>query len=84
MINNCVIYQFFQDFTNHRKKTNRAVVFSRRPFSNILKYRDPGFPTGVEKMGGSSKFDERRLKSIHWGSMGDLKCCRKIPVREFI
>ena len=27
-------------FTSHRKKTNRAVVFSFRPFPNILKYRD--------------------------------------------
>ena len=25
---------------NHRKKTNRAVVFSSRPFPNILKHRD--------------------------------------------
>ena len=32
---------FFNDFTNHRKKTNRAVVFNCRPFPNILKYRDP-------------------------------------------
>ena len=28
MINNPIIYKFFKDFTNHRKKTNRAVVFS--------------------------------------------------------
>ena len=40
MINNSIIYKFFKDFTNHRKNTNRAVVFSRRPFPNILKYRD--------------------------------------------
>ena len=38
--NNPIIYKLFKDFTNHRKKTNRAVVFSCRPFSNILKYRD--------------------------------------------
>ena len=38
MINNPVIYKFFKDFTNHRK--NRAVVFSCRPFPNILQYRD--------------------------------------------
>ena len=36
-----------------------------------------GFPTGVKDMGGSSKFDGGGLKSIHWGSMGGLKCCRK-------
>ena len=40
MINNPIIYKFFKDFTNHRKKTNRVVVFSCRPFPNILKYRD--------------------------------------------
>ena len=28
------------DFTNHRTKTNRAVLFSCSPFPNILKYRD--------------------------------------------
>ena len=27
-INNFIIYKFFKDFTNHRKKTSRAVVFS--------------------------------------------------------
>ena len=37
MINNPIIYKFFKDFTNHRKKTNRAVDFSCRPFPNILK-----------------------------------------------
>ena len=26
MINNSIIYNFFKDFTNQRKKTNRAVV----------------------------------------------------------
>ena len=30
----------FQNFTNHRKKTNRVVVFSRRIFPNFLKYKD--------------------------------------------
>ena len=37
---NLIIYKFFKGFTNHRKKTNRTVVFSSRPFPNILKYRD--------------------------------------------
>ena len=46
IINNIIIftiiynYKFFKDFTNHRKKTNRVVVFSRRPFPNLLKYMD--------------------------------------------
>ena len=32
--------QVFKDFTNRRKKTNRAVVFSGRSFPNIPKYRN--------------------------------------------
>ena len=28
MINNSIIYNFFKDFTNHRKKTNRVVVLA--------------------------------------------------------
>ena len=28
MINNPIVYKFFKDFTNHRKKTKRVVVFS--------------------------------------------------------
>ena len=35
-----LIFKFIKDLTNYRKKTNRVVVFSSRPFSNILKYRD--------------------------------------------
>ena len=30
----------------------------------------PGFPTGVENMGGSSKFHIGELESIHGGSIG--------------
>ena len=41
MINNPIIYKFFKDFTNHRKKINRAVVFSCRLFPNILKIQGP-------------------------------------------
>ena len=33
-----IIYKFFKDFTDHRKKANRAVVFNCRSFHNILKY----------------------------------------------
>ena len=47
MINNPIIYKFLKDFTNHRKRINRAMVFSCRPFPNILKCRDHwwDFPT---------------------------------------
>ena len=41
MIKNPITYKFFKNFTNHRRKTNRTVVFNRAPFTNILKYRDP-------------------------------------------
>ena len=39
VVNKTIIYKFFQDFTNHRKKTNRAVVFSAKPFPNTFKYK---------------------------------------------
>ena len=35
-----IVYKFFKDFANHRKKTNRVAVLSCKPFPNILKYRD--------------------------------------------
>ena len=34
-IGDCILWE-----TLHRKKTNVAVVFSSRPFPNILKYRN--------------------------------------------
>ena len=37
VIDNLIIYKFSKDFTNHRNKINRLVVFSSRSFSNILK-----------------------------------------------
>ena len=52
-----------------------------------------GFSTGVENMGWAGEgggslqnlMGGGGLKSIHGGSMGrDLKCCRKIPVMQFI
>ena len=36
MISNSIIYNFFKDLTNHRKKTNRAIFFSSRPFPTFL------------------------------------------------
>ena len=38
MTNKAIIYKFYKDFTNHRKKTNREVVFNCIPFPKILKY----------------------------------------------
>ena len=40
VINNIIICKFYEDFSNHRKKINRAVVFSYRPLPNILNYRN--------------------------------------------
>ena len=40
VIKNPIIYKLLKDFTNYRKKTTWAVVFSSRPFSNILKYKN--------------------------------------------
>ena len=37
VINKSIIYRFFKDFKNHRKKTNRTVVFRYRPSPDILK-----------------------------------------------
>ena len=31
-----IIYKFFKDFTNHRKKTNMMVAFSHKPLPKIL------------------------------------------------
>ena len=42
MIDNYFIYKFFEDFTNDRNKTNKAIALyflSCRPFLNILKYK---------------------------------------------
>ena len=37
VINKSIIYKFFKDFTNHKKKTNRAVLSSHRALLNIFK-----------------------------------------------
>ena len=31
---------YLQEFTNHRKETDKAKNFSSRPFPNIIKYKD--------------------------------------------
>ena len=38
--NKPVIYKFFKDFTNERKKIYKAAVFSRTNFPITLKYKD--------------------------------------------
>ena len=51
-----------------------------------LAISDPqGFPQVLQTWGASSKFDGGGLKSKHGGGGhgGSLKCCQKIPVKEF-
>ena len=36
VINNPIIYKFLKDFTMHRNKTGRVVVFNCRPFPSFL------------------------------------------------
>ena len=52
-----IIYKFFKDFTNHRKKINKAIVFCCRTFSNILET-----PTTGETLLQSGK--EHSLRNI--------------------
>ena len=42
VINKYIIYKLFEDLTNHRKKTNRVVIFNLGPLTKILQYRDHG------------------------------------------
>ena len=72
------------------------LLFRKDIIASISTLVVAGFPTGIENMGGTvlpplgggcSKFDgggELKLKSIHGGAWGVLKCCQKIPVKEFI
>ena len=42
VINKLIIFKFLKEFTNHVKKTNKAVVFSCKGLPNILKYCEHG------------------------------------------
>ena len=43
-----IFYKLFKNVTDHSKKTNRAIVFSRRPLPNILKQRDHTWAEGKQ------------------------------------
>ena len=63
----------------------RWALYSNRSSVKLVKVVVAGFPTGVENMGGSSKFDGRGLSQYmgeHWGGGG--KILSKIPLKEFI
>ena len=59
VINKSIIYKFFKYFTNHRKKGNNAVVFSCRPFPNILKRQEP-------LMIPSSNLENKTSSDTYW------------------
>ena len=40
VIKQSIFYKFLKDLTNHRKKTNKLLVFSQRPVITILKHYD--------------------------------------------
>ena len=42
------------------------------------------FPQVLRAWGESSKFDGGGLSQNMGGAWGSLKCCQKIPVKEFI
>ena len=73
VINNPIIYKFFKDFTNPRKNTNRAVVFSSWSFPKIFKYMDHQWhlPTTWKT----------RLSDTHWRFQ---LICTKVQAHSFL
>ena len=63
VINNLIIYKFFKEFINHKKKTNRVLVFSCRCIPNILKYYDHSL--NLPKM-RRSRFIEIQIEKFSW------------------
>ena len=59
-MHNPIIYKFFKDFTNYRKKTNRAVVLSCRPF---LKFLNTGTTDETFQQSGKQDYFRHVLKS---------------------
>ena len=63
VINKRIIYKFFKEFVNHKKKTNRVVVFSCRCNPNILKYCQHRL--NVPKI-RRSRFIETQIEKFSW------------------
>ena len=61
MIKNLIINKFFKHFINHRKKTNRAIVFRSRPFPNILQYMHE-----TSLMRTSHNLENKTLSDKYW------------------
>ena len=61
MINNPIIHKFFKDFTNHRKKTNRAIVFGSIGLSQT--FLNTGITNETFQQSGKQDFFRHILKS---------------------
>ena len=72
MINNPIIYKFFKDFSNHRKKTNRAVVFSSRPLDQDIVWESNDVKLLAVTMDNSLRFDEH-VSNICFKSKQEVK-----------
>ena len=66
---------FFKDFTNYRRKTNRAVVSSFRLFPNILKYRDHGWELPMYQLVCNNQLVYKKVQALkvlwnhHWNTI---------------
>ena len=62
-------------------------IWSHKFFCGFYPYKQ-GFPQVLRTWGGGgqgpSKFDGGDLSQYIGGAWGGLKCCRKIPVKEFM
>ena len=72
MINNPIIYKFFKDFSNHRKKTNRVVVFSSRPLDQDIVWESNDVKLLAVTMDNSLRFDEH-VSNICFKSKQEVK-----------
>ena len=63
MINNPIIYKFFKNFTNHRKKTKRAVVFSCSTSPTFLNTLNTGTTDETFQQSGKQDSFRHILKS---------------------
>ena len=69
-----IIHKFFKDFTNYRKKTNRVVVFSYRPFPQHSKIQGP-------PMKPSNNLEIKTLSNTYWRVR---LVCKKAQAHSFL
>ena len=58
------IYQCIEDFTYHRKKINRAIVFSCSPFPSVLKYRNHRWD--IHSTVWKTRFLQKHVNKFSW------------------